>query len=112
MRARPSATTSSFSHFVGESGAEIKTVPNARIGDEVWVLLGCNEPFTLRKDGGLYTILGHAMVLERNPMFEDVLSGTLDERMQAAREAQHIRDGGLIERLGRGEVATTDLMIS
>ncbi|KAK7226971.1 hypothetical protein V2G26_014974 [Clonostachys chloroleuca] len=112
MRARPSATTSSFSHFVGESGAEIKTVPNARIGDEVWVLLGCNEPFTLRKDGGLYTILGHAMVLERNPMLEDVLSGTLDERMQAAREAQHIRDGGLIERLGRGEVATTDLMIS
>ncbi|CAG9983976.1 unnamed protein product [Clonostachys byssicola] len=112
MRAKPNATTSSFSHFVGESGAEIKTILNARIGDEVWVLLGCNDPFTLRKDGGLYTILGHAMVLERNPMFEDVLSGTLNERVQAAREAQHIRDGGLIERLERGEAATTDIMIS
>ncbi|CAH0047805.1 unnamed protein product [Clonostachys solani] len=112
IRAKPSATASSFSHIVGESGTEIKTVPNARIGDEVWVLLGCKDTFTLRKDGGLYTVLGHAMVLERNPMFEDVLSGILNERVQAAREAQHIREGGLIERLGRGEAATTDLMIS
>lgn len=58
----------------------ITTTHLARPGDEVWVLLGADEPFVFgknKRDGSKeYSVLGHAM-LEQDGRPSDMLQGSM-----------------------------------
>ncbi|KAI1338298.1 heterokaryon incompatibility protein-domain-containing protein [Xylariaceae sp. FL0016] len=102
----------SYAAFAGTTGIEIQTVTSARLGDEVWVFLGADEIYTLRLDGETYRIIGHAMVMERSPMFQDIHTDTPRQREEAARNTTFVKDGGMIEKMRRGEVEAVNISIS
>ncbi|OQO00675.1 hypothetical protein B0A48_13165 [Cryoendolithus antarcticus] len=82
--------------FTGRAGLGVGTTSKARVGDEVWVLLGADEPYCLTKPDdldGLRTILGHAMLWENGVH-------------------SRIMYGSLVEALDRGEVAAEMISIA
>ncbi|KAK5129059.1 hypothetical protein LTR85_000392 [Meristemomyces frigidus] len=91
--------------FASGSDLVISTVSVARPGDEVWVLLGADEPFVLTKPSArddVYIILGHAMLWEPETKSEDRQRGI---------KPSPILDGALVDALDRGELSTRMISI-
>lgn len=70
-----------YRRFKGrDSELRISTTHLARPGDEVWVLLGADEPFCFGKNGRdgsrVCSVLGHAM-LEEDGLPSDILQGSM-----------------------------------
>lgn len=89
--------------FRARSGREIVTVKQAEVGDEVWILFGADEVYTLRSGGPFYSILGHTMVHDAEGMTSDIMHGGMILKFENYR---------MVNRLQNGEVTPTTIFIN
>lgn len=113
-RAHHNRPLSPFSRFYGAAGTTIQTIPNAQAGDEVWVFLGCNDTFTMRKDSndGTYRILGLARLIEPATGSINRDWRAIEEREARDRLKLSVNEGGLLEKLKAGVVSAEDVWIA